>query len=319
MTASRTDAAWHLVEGFLEMMSAERGAAANTLESYARDLSDYTTFLSARRSTPETARAQDIRDYLADIERRGLAATTAARRISAIRQFHLYLLAEGVCTDNPAQAIDSPRSGRRLPKVLGEDDVSRLLEQAAIDCDQATGPARLRALRMQCLLELLYATGLRVSELVALPIGAVSGDQRLLTVIGKGRKERMVPVGHSARQAITRYLEALREASSGGLDARAPLFPSRGSTGRLTRQRFAQELKALAARSGIAPDRVSPHVLRHAFASHLLARGADLRSLQQMLGHADISTTQIYTHVLEERLRELVETHHPLARGRLAS
>ncbi len=304
-----------LIEGFLEMMSAERGAASNTLSSYRRDLADYTAFLSARGSDPDHAGAETIRDYLADLEDRGFAASSASRRLSALRQFHQYLFSEGIRGDDPSGIIDGPRRPVRLPGVLSEKDVEKLLEaaNAAVEASGISDRDRLRRARMHTLVEMLYATGLRVSELVSLPTGALRGEARFFTVRGKGGHERMVPLTEKARQAAARYLALRAEADTGG----GPwLFPSFGESGHLTRQAFARDLKDLAVSVGIAAAKVSPHVLRHAFASHLLQNGADLRVVQQLLGHADISTTQIYTHVLEERLRTLVTEHHPLAKER---
>jgi integrase/recombinase XerD len=303
----------HHVEAFLEMMSAERGAAMNTLLSYRRDLVDYGSFLAGRRSGFESASNAMVRAYLVDLDERGFAARSAARRLSAIRQFHRFLFSEGVRADDPTGTIDGPRRPARLPKVLSEGEVDRLIEAArqAADDPNLRMPARVRAARMHALIEMLYATGLRVSELVALPVSAVGRGAQYFTVRGKGGRERIVPVGDKARSATEAYL-TLRKGVR-GLDERW-LFPSFGESGHLTRQAFARDLKALAAAAGIATAKVSPHVLRHAFASHLLQNGADLRVVQQLLGHADISTTQIYTHVLEERLRRLVLQHHPLAK-----
>ena len=306
----------HHVESFLEMLAAERGAAANTLQAYQRDLNDFGKFLGARGKAIDRARVEDLRAYLGHIEEAGMAPRTAARRLSALRQFHRFLFAEGLRADDPTAAIDSPRRGRSLPKVLNEAEVERLLSAARA----RPGP---EGARLTALLELLYATGMRVSELVGLPLSAVARDPRVLIVRGKGGKERMVPLSEPAREAVKRY-RAVRapgrrrgaEARVGAREARARkwLFPSWGATGHLSRQRVAQMLKELAAEAGIDPAKVSPHVLRHAFASHLVDHGADLRSVQKMLGHADISTTQIYTHVLGERLKALVRDHHPLAR-----
>jgi len=288
------------VESFLEMLAAERGAAANTLQAYERDLNDFGKFLGARGKAVDRARVEDLRAYLGHIEEAGMAPGTAARRLSALRQFHRFLFAEGLRADDPTAAIDSPRRGRSLPKVLNEAEVERLLSAARA----RPGP---EGARLTALLELLYATGMRVSELVGLPLSAVARDPRVLIVRGKGGKERMVPLSEPAREAMKRYrgLRAPR--------ARKWLFPSWGASGHLSRQRVAQMLKELAAEAGIDPAKVSPHVLRHAFASHLLDHGADLRSVQKMLGHADISTTQIYTHVLDARLKALVRDHHPLS------
>jgi integrase/recombinase XerD len=302
-----------LIDRFLEMMSAERGAAQNTLAAYQRDLSAYADFLKAKGMGAATAKAEHIRNYLASLDGEGIKASSAARKLSAIRQFHNFLYGEGILRENPATAIDAPRLRRPLPKVLTPEDVTRLMEVAETRIGRLKGKARLKALRLHCLLEFIYATGLRVSELVGLKKQAVAKGPQFILVKGKGGRERMVPVSRTACAAVEAYLAALRAES----DADTPwLFPSHGDQGHLTRQHFALELKALAAEAGLGADRISPHVLRHAFASHLLAGGADLRAVQQMLGHADIATTQIYTHVQTDRLRSAVETHHPLAKSR---
>ncbi len=294
------------VEAFLEMLVAERGAADNTLEAYRRDLADMAGFLKKRGRDPGSARTADLRAYLAALARRGLASRTTARRLSALRQFHKFLYSEGLRTDDPALAIDSPRQGRSLPKVLNESEVEALLA-AARDRKGAEGR------RLLALVETLYATGLRVSALISLPMAAVRRDPRVVFVRGKGGRERMVPLSPPAREAIEAYIETrsafLRRGRSSPW-----LFPSSSRSGHLTRQRVGQMLKDLAIAAGIDVGKVSPHVLRHAFATHLLDHGADLRALQQMLGHADISTTQIYTHIVNERLKTLVRSHHPLAR-----
>ncbi len=304
---------------FLDMLSAERGAAAHTIEAYSRDLAAFLGFAKAKRMDALDATPDLIRAYLAQLAKDGLAATTRARKLSAIRQFFRFLLSEGLRSDDPASAVDSPKLGRPLPKVLSVGEVETLLAVAETAAHQADdgAPAR-RASRLYALLETLYATGLRVSELIGLPRNVLAADDRVLTIKGKGGRERLVPLNGSARTAIGSYLTELK--TDKALAGSPWLFPSSASAPdqHLTRQRFGQELKALAAAAGISPSRVSPHVLRHAFASHLLERGADLRSVQQLLGHADISTTQIYTHVIEERLRRLVEEHHPLAKARLA-
>jgi integrase/recombinase XerD len=308
-----------LVEMFFEMMQAERGASKNTLDAYFRDLRDYTAFLRMRQRSLEDAAAADIRKYLGLIASEGLAETTAARRLSSLRQLHQFLFAEGLRADDPSAAIEGPKRPRSLPRTLSVEEVDRLLEAARMSAGKsASGAAEAelrlayKAARTVCLLELLYATGLRVSELVSLPVRAVTGETRLILVKGKGNKERTVPLTEAARDAVYLYLP-LRAKKTG--EGNPWLFPSRGKEPHLTRHRFAQILKDVAREAGIDARQVSPHVLRHAFASHLLANGADLRSLQKLLGHADISTTQIYTHVLEERLRTLVETHHPLAKN----
>lgn len=302
---------------FLDMLSAERGAAAHTIEAYTRDLSEFLAFLAAKGRHAGDATADHLRAFLAGLARKGLAPASRARKLSAIRQFFRFLLAEGLRADDPCSAIDSPKLGRPLPKILSLAEVEILLETAKRAADTASeGTARRRALRLYAALETLYATGLRVSELIGLPRKVLSADDRVLTVKGKGGRERLVPLNEAARGALAGHLNAVR-ADEEERGAPSPwLFPSAGG-GHLTRQRFGQELKALARAAGIDPARVSPHVLRHAFASHLLERGADLRTVQQLLGHADISTTQIYTHVIEERLRRLVEEHHPLAQLRL--
>ena len=297
-----------LVEMFLEMLSAERGAAQNTLAAYRRDLTDFAALVVSRGRDLETASADDIRAYMAGLSDAGMAAATAARRLSAIRQLFRFLFAENMRTDDPAGTVASPRQGRQLPKVLTEAEVELLLATA----HRLAAGGQPKAVRLVVLMEVLYATGLRVSELVSLPLAAVLGDPRFLTVRGKGGRERLVPLSQPARDALNAYLRVRPEFA--GADQSRWLFLSRGRSGHLTRHRFAQILKELAVDAGMDRNAVSPHALRHAFASHLLAHGADLRAVQQMLGHADISTTQIYTHVLEERKQALVRTHHPLAR-----
>lgn len=291
------------IEAFLEMLVAERGAAANTVEAYARDLADFADHVGPRSIA--AADSDDIRRYLATLSDAGMTSKTAARRLSALRQFYRFLCGENFRPDDPTTTIDMPRLGRSLPKYLSEAEVDKILDVARTR-DGA------EALRLQLLVEMLYATGLRVSELVGLPLSAVARDPRLILVRGKGGKERMVPMSEPARDALSSYLQVRDDFVKG--DTSPFLFPSRARAGHLTRERFAQMLKQLAADAGVDPRKVSPHVLRHAFATHLLNRGADLRSVQKMLGHADISTTQIYTHVLEARLKALVETHHPLAK-----
>jgi len=302
---------------FLDMLSAERGAAAHTIEAYTRDLSEFLAFLAAKGQKAKIASADHLRTFLAGLARKGLAPTSRARKLSAIRQFFRFLLAEGIRSDDPCSAIDSPRLGRPLPKILSLAEVETLLDTAKQASEQAAdGTAKRRALRLYAALETLYATGLRVSELIALPRNVLIADDRVLTIKGKGGRERLVPLNETAREALQAHLEAVSEGEAKGRGASPWLFPSAGGQ-HLTRQRFGQELKGLASAAGLEPARVSPHVLRHAFASHLLERGADLRTVQQLLGHADISTTQIYTHVIEERLRRLVEQHHPLAQAHL--
>jgi integrase/recombinase XerD len=301
-----------LVDLFLDMLAAERGAGENTLSAYARDLADFSDFLRSKRQSLSTASSDHIRAYMAALDERGFAASSVARKLSAIRQLFRFLYAEGKRHDDPAAILQGPKRGRALPKILSIEQVDRLFEIArnAMQEETCPSPQRLRAVRLHCLLELIYATGLRVSELVALPASAARRDQRMIIVRGKGSKERMVPLNDSARQAMADYL-ALRKQVR--LDDSKWLFPSFGESGHLTRQHFARELKSLAAPAGLRADQISPHVLRHAFASHLLQNGADLRVVQTLLGHSDISTTQIYTHVLEERLKSLVRDLHPLA------
>jgi integrase/recombinase XerD len=302
---------------FLDMLTAERGAAAHTIEAYTRDLADFLAFLAAKGKNAKTATPDHIRAYLAGLARKGLAPTSRARKLSSIRQFFRFLLGEGMRAGDPCSAIDSPRLGRPLPKILSLAEVEALLQTAKdASANAEEGVGRRRALRLYAALETLYATGLRVSELIALPRNVLTADDRVLTVTGKGGRERLVPLNETAQGALRVHLAAVRADEGEGKRVSVWLFPSSGGA-HLTRQRFGQELKALALAAGIEPARVSPHVLRHAFASHLLERGADLRTVQQLLGHADISTTQIYTHVIEERLRRLVEEHHPLAQARL--
>ncbi|WP_434724214.1 site-specific tyrosine recombinase XerD [Mesorhizobium sp. RIZ17] len=297
------------IEAFLEMMSAERGAAENTLSSYRRDLEDASEAINGGLAGAGPA---DIRAYLDDVAARGFAPTSQARKLSAIRQFFKFLYAEGLRGDDPTGTLDSPRKGRPLPKTMSEAETGRLLDRAALEAGEAGSDGdSLAALRLHALVEVLYATGLRVSELVGLPVTVALRDDRFFMVRGKGDKERMVPLSTKARAAMRAWLAARAERPA---FAESPfLFPASSDSGHLSRQVFARDLKGLAARSGIAAAKISPHVLRHAFASHLLQNGADLRAVQQLLGHADISTTQIYTHVLEERLVRLVNDHHPLA------
>jgi integrase/recombinase XerD len=293
------------------MLAAERGAARLTLAAYRNDLADLAGFVATRGMTLENAEPGVLHDYLASMTMRRLAPRTQARRLSAMRQFFRFLVGDGSRLDDPTTGLDTPRLGRLLPKILGEAEVERLIAAAASWPDE-------EGARLRCLLELLYATGLRVSELIGLPLAGAQRDPRFLLVRGKGGRERVVPRSAPARQALTAYLECrshfLPHKELPNPKMARWLFPSRGEDGHLTRQRCGQLLKELALAAGIDPARLSPHVLRHAFASHLLDHGADLRSVQQMLGHADIATTQIYTHVQSERLRRLVESAHPLAR-----
>ncbi|HUO55243.1 MAG TPA: site-specific tyrosine recombinase XerD [Rhodoblastus sp.] len=308
------------VKDFLDMLAAERGAAKNTLDAYARDLGDYLLGLAGRGADPLTANIQDIRDYLAALADAGLKPSSAARKLSAIRQFHRFLAMEERRTDDPAALLEGPRQGRRLPKILSVEEVDSILRVCREGLDDPARPAeeRLRARRAACLVEVLYASGLRVSELVALPLTAAQQGEKnsergggFLTIKGKGGRERLAPLTEAAREAIAAYRRQLLELHPEAAKQKW-LFPSLGESGHLSRQVFARELKFLAAAAGVAPRRVSPHVLRHAFASHLLQNGADLRIVQELLGHADIATTQIYTHVLDERLKAMVRDLHPL-------
>ncbi len=298
------------IDGFLAMLAAERGAAKNTIEAYRRDLEGAQSVLERDGVALIDASTDDLRDYLTTLDQSGLKASTAARKLAALRQFYRFLYAEGQRSDDPAQALSGPKQGRPLPKTLSVADVDRLLTIVQEGIDDADRPEseRFRAVRMAALLELLYATGLRVSELVALPIRAARTKDRLLAVKGKGGRERLLPLTEKSKEAMQRYV-ALGE---GRLKASQWLFPSDSKSGHMTRQAFARDLKTLAAAAGIPTRLISPHVLRHAFASHLLQNGADLRVVQQLLGHADISTTQIYTHLPDERLKSLVRDLHPL-------
>jgi integrase/recombinase XerD len=298
---------------FLDMLAAERGAGKNTLAAYGRDLADFSDYLTEVGRAVATATTDDVRDYLGVLAKRRMQPATVARRLSAIRQLYRFLYAEGQRKDDPAAVLEGPKRSRTLPKTLSLAEVDRLLRVAGQFDPDAPLSVRQRAARLFCLVELLYATGLRVSELVALPASAALRDARVIVVRGKGNKERLVPLNDAAKRAMAEYLGLLSQSGSGAREAGSKwLFPSFGDSGHLTRQHFARELKALAAAAGLRPVQLSPHVLRHAFASHLLHNGADLRVVQTLLGHADISTTQIYTHVLEERLKSLVRDLHPL-------
>jgi integrase/recombinase XerD len=306
-----------LINLFLDMLAAEQGAGPNTLDAYRRDLTDFSEFLARSGQGFAAAETQGLRDYLADLDSRGFKSSSVARRLSAMRHLFRFLLNERIRSDDPAAILSGPKRGRGLPKVLSISDVDRLLThaKALTETPETSAPQRLRAMRLYCLLEVLYATGLRVSELVALPSSAARRDARMIVVRGKGNKERLVPLNEASRQAMADYLaavEALKPEKKKNAASSKWLFPSFGESGHLTRQHFARDLKELAASAGLAPRLVSPHVLRHAFASHLLHNGADLRIVQTLLGHTDISTTQIYTHVVEERLKSLVRDLHPL-------
>ncbi|WP_428375911.1 tyrosine recombinase [Lichenicoccus sp.] len=300
------------LEGFLEMLAAERGASPNTLKAYGRDLADFAAHVRAAGERPAAAGAATLRDYMASLSRRGLSARTASRRLSCLRQFHLHLLREGIRRDDPCLHLDAPRMAPALPRLLSEQEVDRLLAACA-----AGGPLPPRRQPVAlAAIEILYATGLRISELLALRRDALRGEAPMLLVRGKGGRERVVPLSDAARAAADAVLRARDPADADTAPGQAAspwLFAGRNPRRALSRQGFDLILAEAGRCAGIAPERLSPHVLRHSFASHMLARGADLRALQMLLGHADIATTQIYTHVLAERLAKLVEAHHPLS------
>jgi len=312
----------HLIEAFLEMQSVEYGASENTLQAYGRDLENYLTFVTAGGRDILSAGPDDIRAYLSSLAKNHISASTQARHLSSIRQLYKFLYSEGIKTDNPSSSVERPRTERSLPKILSVEEVSKILalaqQQASIE--KGSFSKRYRSMRLYVLLELLYATGLRVSELVNLPATAAKTNSRFLGVTGKGAKDRLVPLSLKSITAMQQFADLSQSNHSGQSPQNGPqhdgkwLFPASSKSGHLTRQAFARDLKALAIKAGISASRISPHVLRHAFASHLLQNGADLRSVQVLLGHSDIATTQIYTHVLEARLRQLVEDHHPLAK-----
>lgn len=309
---------FHWISSFLEAQAAELGAATNTQLAYGRDLKDFDSYLAAQARDFANASREDVENYMVHCDAQGLAKSTRARRLSAIKQLYRFTFEEGLREDNPAIQIAGPGQDKRLPKILSEDEVDRLLNAA-----RASGRSRKDQLRNTCLMELLYATGMRVSELVSLPVAATRGDPRLLLITGKGGKERMVPLSPPARTALAEWLVERDAQDTRDRALRKPasrfLFPSRGASGYLTRHRFYLLIKEFAVAGGVDPSKVTPHTLRHAFATHLLANGADLRAIQTMLGHADVATTEIYTHVLEERLSELVLEHHPLADPALSS
>lgn len=296
-----------LIDAFLEMMAVERDAAPMTLKNYGNDLARFAKFARTRGETLQSAGARDVSAFLQEIETKGLSAATAALKMTAIRRFYRFLYAEGLRADDPSSSIDRPRTRRPLPKILAAGEAARMIE--------AANGEDAKSIRLKAMVETLYAAGLRVSELVALPLAAFRKGQPYLLVKGKGGKERIAPLGRAAAAAIEAYL-SVRKSFLAGAEASPFLFPSRGKTGHVTAARFAQMLKDLAVAAGVPPSRVSPHVFRHAFATHLLDGGADLRTVQEMLGHADITTTEIYTHVAQDRLKALVERAHPLARKR---
>ncbi len=312
MAGSGPAAAHGWISVFLEAQAAELGAADNTLMAYGRDLRDFLDWLGAQGSAPDQVDRPGIEAYLIHCDAQGLATSTRARRLSSIKQLYRFAFEEGWRSDNPALQIRGPGKDKRLPKTLSVEEVDRLLSAAA-----QTGRSPADRLRNTCLLELLYATGMRVSELVSLPMAAARGDPGMLLILGKGGKERMVPLSPPARAALAAWLRTRDEieasAQAKGKPKSRYLFASRGAAGHLTRHRFYLLIKEIAVTAGVSPQKVTPHTLRHAFATHLLANGADLRSIQTLLGHADVGTTEIYTHVLEERLSKLVLDHHPLA------
>ena len=295
-----------VVESYLEMVIAERGATGNTVDAYSGDLCKFAQYLRSKNKTLLNASADTVKSYLASLANSGRSSSTQARNLSTLRQFYRFLQSDELRLDNPCQNIDSPKTQRALPKVLSEEEVTQLISAS----QASTTPG---GLRMACIVELLYSTGLRISELSGLKLKNLDGSQQILRVLGKGGKERMVPVGEPATAALQNYLDVRRNFVPNNENTDW-LFPSRGASGHLTRRRIAQILKELAVSANIEPSKVSPHVLRHAFASHLLANGADLRSVQLLLGHADISTTEIYTHVLQSRLNSFVVEHHPFGK-----
>ena len=303
-----------LVESFLDMMSAERGAAQNTLDAYRRDILDFAEHCARAGFDLAAADREHVRAHLAALSAAAIKPSSQARKLSALRRFYRFLYSEGVRRDDPCGAVEAPRLSRPLPKILSAAEALRLVDAAREKADESAEAARLL-----CIVEMLYASGLRISELAALPLAAVRAREKFIHVRGKGGRERLAPVGAAAREALEAYLlvrEAFLPRGKPGVAAARYLFPSRGSDAHLTRRRCHQMLKGLAAKAGIDPDRLSPHVLRHAFATHLVEGGADLRSVQTLLGHADIATTQIYTHVARDRLKRTMESAHPLARGK---
>jgi len=317
MTASRADGA--LLESFLDMMSAERGASANTLDAYRRDLADLSATLTKRKSSLRSASREDVKHYLGALTASGMAPSSQARKLSALRQFFMFLYSEGIRTDDPTNAIDAPRRKRPLPKILSPGDVKRLIDAAADEYVDDEGERTSESFRLAAMLEILYAAGLRVSELVALPLASAKTKNGFIFIRGKGNKERLAPLNKSAQKAIKEYLKVRDEfLPQGAARTRSEkfLFPSRGAEAHITRRRCHQMLKELASKTSIDPAKLSPHVLRHAFATHLVEGGADLRSVQTLLGHADIATTQIYTHVAGDHLQAVVASAHPLSKVR---
>jgi integrase/recombinase XerD len=306
-----------LVESFLDMMSAERGASQNTLDAYRRDILDFAEECARAGSGLMSAKREQVRAHLATLSAAAIKPSSQARKLSALRRFYGFLYSEGIRRDDPCGAVEAPRLSRPLPKILSAEEALKLVEAAREGAEESP-----EALRLVCIVEMLYASGLRISELIALPLAAVKGRERFIHVRGKGGRERLAPMGGPAREALDSYLlarDSFLPRGKPGLTAARYLFPSRGAEGHLTRRRCHQMLKSLAVKAGIDPSRLSPHVLRHAFATHLVEGGADLRSVQTLLGHADIATTQIYTHVARDRLKRTMEAAHPLARPKARS
>ena len=301
----------YLLESFLDMMGAERGAGANTLAAYRRDLLDFAGHLSSKGADPSKASREEVRAFLATLSSSGMAASTQARKLSALRQFYGFLYTEGIRGDDPTQTIAAPQTRRPLPKILSGADLEKMLAIAAED--RSPG-----GLRLTLIVEMLYGGGLRVSELAGMTLAAVRAPAQFIRVTGKGNKERLSPLSPAAREALDAYLQVREKFVPEHDKNNRYLFASRGEGGFLTRRRFHQLLKALATKAGLDPAKVSPHVLRHAFATHLVEGGADLRSVQTLLGHADIATTQIYTHVARDHLTKVVTAAHPLGRAKAA-
>ncbi|MEN2494519.1 MAG: Tyrosine recombinase XerD [Hyphomicrobiaceae bacterium hypho_1] len=308
------------VSEFLNAIAAERGAAVNTLEAYERDLHQFLDSPVCQNNSISQLKTIHVVTYMNQLSEKGLAANSIARKLSAVRQFLKFLTLDGLICENPAELIRIPKKQKKIPATLSVDEVDRLLKVSKARINNCDTHTLISSVRLYCMMEMLYATGMRVSELVSLPRSVLKGDKRILIIIGKGRRERQVPLNSHARAALDLYLSVIDKKCNTGKSREKInkwLFPSRSTSGYLPRQRFALELKELAKEADIDPSRVSPHILRHAFASHLLDRGADLRAVQKLLGHADISTTEIYTHVLEERLKTFVQEHHPLARHKV--
>ncbi|MGY9051762.1 MAG: site-specific tyrosine recombinase XerD [Alphaproteobacteria bacterium] len=301
------------IESFIEMLSAERNSSENTLVAYKSDINQYFSFLVKKNINLIDASTSDIRNWISALSKTGIASSSLARKITAVKQLYNFLFEENLIKLNPAKTIENPRLGRPLPKVLSEENITRLLDfiKNKTKDKKLTDSKKIKLQRLLCQVEILYATGFRVSELIGLTINQVLGEDLFITIKGKGGKERLVPLTELAKKEILEYLDMVK--MSKNINLSHYLFPSGSKSGHITRQRFAQDLKAVSIEAGLNPKLISPHVIRHAFASHLLSGGADLRVVQQMLGHSDISTTQIYTHILDDRLKSLVIEHHPLS------